>query len=59
VGNSLGGVTVFGSIPADLLRPSVEVEALARWRPESEEEPARPSRAGFSGWDSLTMALLA
>jgi hypothetical protein len=59
VGNSLGGVTVFGPIPAALVRPSVEVEALARWRPEGEDHPAAPARAGFGGWDSLTMALLA
>ena len=61
VGNTLGGVTVFGAIPANLVRPSVEVETLARWRPERDrdEESARTSRAGFGGWDSLTMALLA
>src|SRR3954451_24615070 len=33
VGNSLGGVTVFGAIPAGLVRPSTESEALADWRP--------------------------
>ena len=38
VGNSLGGVSVFGAIPASLVRPSVEVEALANWRPGSEED---------------------
>jgi hypothetical protein len=59
VGNMLGGLTVFGAIPANLVRPSVEVEALARWRPESEDESHRTARAGFGGWDSLTMALLA
>lgn len=48
VANALGGVTVFGTIPAALVRPSVEVEC------ESEPVPA-----GFGGWDSLTMALLA
>jgi hypothetical protein len=59
VGNSLGAVTVFGTIPANLVRPSDEVEALARWRPELEDDSPQPTRAGFTGWDSLTMALLA
>jgi hypothetical protein len=59
VANSLGDVSVFGSIPSALIRLASEVEVLARWRPESEEESSRPARAGFGGWDSLTMALLA
>jgi hypothetical protein len=48
VANSLGGVSVFGTIPAALVRPTD--------RAESGPEPALP---GFGGWDSLTMALLA
>ena len=59
VGNSLGGVTVFGSIPAALVRPSVEFETLANWRPGAEDDQARTPRPSFGGWDSLTMALLA
>lgn len=59
VGNTLGGVTVFGSIPATLVRPSVEVEALADWRPRVMDEPPADSVAEFGGWDSMTMALLA
>ena len=59
VGNSLGGVTVFGTIPASLIRPSFESEAMADWRPRAEDEPAASPRSGFGGWDSLTMALLA
>jgi len=59
VGNALGGVTVFGAIPATLIRPSIESEAMADWRPRAEEEPSTAPRAGFGGWDSLTMALLA
>ena len=55
VGNSLGGVSVFGEIPPSLVRPSVEVEALANWRPGAEEE----STVTVGKWDSLTMALLA
>ncbi len=48
VANALGGVTVFGTIPAELVR-----------RPAGVESGAEPSLAGFGGWDSLTMALLA
>ncbi len=60
VRNSLGGLTVFGSIPASLVRPSLESEGYVHWRPEPEDEPSRSHpRAGFTGWDSLTMALLA
>ncbi len=60
VGNSMGGLTVFGSIPANLVRPSVESEGYASWRPATDDEASRPeSRDGFSGWDTLTMALLA
>jgi hypothetical protein len=57
VSNSLGGVSVFGAIPASLVRPSVDVETLANWRPGSEEESSAPTTVGR--WDSLTMALLA
>jgi hypothetical protein len=57
VSNSLGGVSVFGAIPASLVRPSVEVETLVQWRPGSDEEPTAPATVGR--WDSLTMALLA
>ncbi len=60
VGNSLGGLTVFGPIPANLVRPSDESESDARWRPETDESPSKNQhRSGFTGWDSLTMALLA
>jgi hypothetical protein len=59
VGNSLGGVIVFGPIPAALVRPTVESEAKGRCRPDNENDSSRPVRAGFGGWDSLTMALLA
>ena len=55
VGNSLGGVSVFGEIPASLARRSAEVESLANWRPTPEDESA----ASVGRWDSLTMALLA
>jgi hypothetical protein len=55
VGNSLGGISVFGTIPASLVRRSAEVESLANWRPTPEDEPA----ATVGRWDSLTMALLA
>jgi hypothetical protein len=56
VANALGGVTVFGTIPAALIRPLFEAEALADWRPKKvEDEP----ETIFGGWDSLTMALLA
>lgn len=59
IGNTLGGVTVFGPIPTELVRPSDLAESLADWRPRSEEEaPAGPG-PGFGGWDSLTVALLA
>ena len=59
VGNSLGGVTVFGEIPASLIRPSADSERMADWRPRVEDEVTPCPRAGFGGWDSLTMALLA
>ncbi len=59
VANTLGGVTVFGPIPSALVRPSMVSEALADWRPRVDEEPALAPRAGFGGWDSMTMALLA
>jgi hypothetical protein len=59
VGNSLGGISVFGAIPASLVRPSVECEAMANWRPGAEDEPSSTPRAGFGAWDSLTMALIA
>lgn len=53
VGNALGGVTVFGAIPAPLVRvPSDFGRRLA-----PADEPINPAE-GF-GWDSLTMALLA
>lgn len=51
VGNTLGGVTVFGSIPAELIRPSVDVESTF-------SRPDGPV-GGFDGWGSMTMALLA
>ncbi len=57
VANSLGGVTVFGAIPAALVRPSPDSEALADWRPKP--DPSAHLAPGFGGWDSLTMALLA
>jgi hypothetical protein len=60
VGNSLGGLTVFGAIPANLVRPSDSSEGYAAWRPPINHERSRPERQGeFTGWDSLTMALLA
>jgi hypothetical protein len=61
VGNSLGGVTVLGPIPAGLVRPSIEVEALADWRPRLEREPSGDPGPwlGSGDWDSLTTALLA
>ncbi len=55
VGNALGGVTVFGQIPAALVRASIESESMADWRPRAEDV----LRAGFGGWDTLTMALMA
>ena len=58
VDNSLGGVSVFGAIPAALVRPSVEVEALADWRPIDDEPAACPCPSKtVAGWDSLAMAL--
>ena len=59
VGNSLVGVSVFGAIPASLVRPSVEVEALANWRPADEADAVATDPATVGKWDSLTMALLA
>jgi hypothetical protein len=59
VGNSLGGVIVFGPIPASLVRPSVEFEGLADWHPGAEDDPSGMPLTGFGRWDSLTMALLA
>ncbi|WP_435010945.1 hypothetical protein P12x_002235 [Tundrisphaera lichenicola] len=59
VGNALGGVTVFGPIPAGLVRSSANVETLADWRPRVLEEAPAGHSVGFGGWDSLTMALLA
>jgi len=54
VGNRLGGIIVFGTIPAALLRSTI-VEQVAT-TPALEAE-ARPTEC--YGWDSLTMALLA
>jgi hypothetical protein len=59
VGNSLGGVSIFGEIPPSLIRPSVEVESLVNWRPVVEEDPTGTNSATVGRWDSLTMALLA
>jgi hypothetical protein len=60
LGNSRGGLTVLGSIPSSLVRATVEVEGYVSWRPPIEDEsPHSERRGGFSGWDSLTMALLA
>ncbi len=55
VANSLGGVSVFGEIPAALVRRLAEVESLANWRPTHEDDPTQT----VGRWDSLTMALLA
>lgn len=52
VANALGGVTVFGTIPGALVRPLIVADSEA-------EGEANLSLAGFGGWDSLTMALLA
>jgi hypothetical protein len=61
VGNSLGGVTVFEAIPAGLVRPSIQVEAMADWRPRvPKESPGDPGPCpGPRELDSPTMALLA
>jgi hypothetical protein len=61
VGNSLGGVTVFGAIPAGLVRPPIEGETMADWRPRVKEESSSDlGPAPDDGdWDPLTMALLA
>lgn len=60
VSNSLGGVSVFGPIPASLVRPVGSSESLVHWRPEADDEANGVlPRASFGGWDSLTMALLA
>jgi hypothetical protein len=59
VGNTLGGVTVFGPIPASLVRPAAEVGGWLEWRSRAEAEPSVGHVAGFGGWDSMTMALLA
>ena len=48
VGNRLGGVTVFGTIPAALIHSR---DADAAWNPAASGEAY--------GWDSLTMALMA
>jgi hypothetical protein len=59
VGNTLGGVTVFGSIPASLVRPAAEVEGTAGGRIGAEDEPQAGPVEGFGGWGSMAMALLA
>ncbi len=53
--NSLGGLTVFGTIPGEIVRPLGEFDGPTR--PEAER--SHPQPADFGGWDSLTMALLA
>jgi hypothetical protein len=61
VGNSLGGVTVLDAIPAGLVRLSIEVEAMADWRPRVTKEPSSDPVPcpGPGDLDSLTMAPLA
>lgn len=59
VGNTLGGLTAFGPIPATLILPAAEVEGPAVGRPDAGDGPSLGPAAGFGGWDSLTMALLA
>jgi len=59
VGNSLGGVTVFGAIPAALIRPSFESESMADWRPRAADDAPGDLRSDLVAWDTLTMALLA
>lgn len=59
VGNTLGGVTVFGPIPAPLVRPAAEAGGWLKPRPRDEVETSVGHVAGFGGWDSMTMALMA
>ncbi len=56
VANALGGLTVFGEIPTDLVRPLFESDSALDPAIPPEPDAGRP---GFGGWDSLTMALLA
>lgn len=53
VGNMLGGITVFDSIPPALVRPTADEAGAGLAR------RAEPAPAEAYGWDSLTMALLA
>ena len=56
VANALGGLTVFGSIPAALVKTSVDGPVPV----EVGSSRSRGSALADSfGWDSLTMALLA
>ncbi len=52
VSNSLGGITVFGPIPAALVGSAAHVV-------EAAGNEADLNLNDFHGWDSLTMALLA
>jgi hypothetical protein len=52
-------VTVFGPIPASLVRTSIEAEEWLEPRSRDEVEPSVGHVAGFGGWDSMTMALMA
>jgi hypothetical protein len=59
VGNTRGGVTVFGPIPGSLVCPAAEVGAWLEWRSRTESEPWVGHDAGFGGWVTMTMALMA
>ncbi len=59
VANALGGLTVFGAIPTELVRPLFEAESTAGAALPAVGDPSDAALAGFGGWDSLTMALLA
>lgn len=56
VSNILGGITVFGSIPSDLIRAlgGSDLKTEVRSTPGVDQ-----LQGEFHGWDSLTMALLA
>jgi len=52
-------VTVFGAIPAGLIRPSIEAEVMADWHPRARNEPSGGPGPEFGDWGSLTAALRA
>jgi hypothetical protein len=51
--------TVSAITPTALIRPSAEVEGPAGGRTGAEAEPQVDPVAGFGGWNSMTMALMA